>query len=495
MCRGWCRRALCGLPCPCFPSRCLNVLRPLPLTAASGTWPRWGACTSWEAPTTCILCDADLSQCTGSDDTTLAGHIHSTLGPCGMQVVRRQCSSCGQRVSREGRSERLILLSLTSACTTAWARACAEQVRSGTHISDVLAQCYSSWAGLRRADLLPQTAKARGSGTLRALILTFMRLTSTEPDGGLYDCSSCRLACGRYLVVTADCICLGFDAQAQPFSFEHVHEAVPPVNTKGREGCMVVGEQARRMLRHVVVPDDPAAVTDRTLPSAELALSCVFPLLPAEGADAGARTTAGSASIRALLAMVWNVEAAALPLAESLLLAYGNTQVKALPERQRRAARAERLKLSIANWRKRNPDAVAEYDATVAEVRAEKAAAAAAKAAGVKQSGGGGGTPASARRRSHRQRQASSSTKAHVMPGEESALNIPMPLLQPVLLELDDNEVDHICRMVLAFTLAGPGGGRCQSPPLCRDAAVGGRVELQRAAPVCGGHHCPDHLP
>jgi len=114
---------------------------------------------------------------------------------------------------------------------------------------------------------------------------------------------------------------LGFDAQSQPFSFEHVHEAVPPVNTNGRKGCMVVGEQARRMLRHVLVPDDPAAVTDRTLPSAELALSCLFSLLPAEGADVGARTTAGSASIRALLAMVWKVEAAALPLAESLLLA------------------------------------------------------------------------------------------------------------------------------------------------------------------------------
>lgn len=92
------------------------------------------------------------------------------------------------------------------------------------------------------------------------------------------------------------------------------------------------------------------------------------------------------------------------------------------------------------------------YEAAVAEVRAEKAAAA-AEAAGVKQSGGGGGTPASARRRSRRQRQASSSTKVHVKPGEEPALNIPKPLLQPVLLGLDENEVDHICRMVLAFTL------------------------------------------
>jgi len=158
----------------------------------------------------------------------------------------------------------------------AWARKCSEFVRSGTHISDVLSQCLSDWAGLKSAGLLPPTAKSRGSDTLREIILAFMRVSVTDPDRSLYDCPTCKLPSGRYLVVTLDCVCLGFDDNSQPFSFEQVCEVVSAVNGKRREGYVVVGEQARRMMRHALVPHDPVAVSDRTLRSAQLALSRPF---------------------------------------------------------------------------------------------------------------------------------------------------------------------------------------------------------------------------
>jgi len=423
-----------------------------------GDLARYGGTYVLEAPEDCTLCGASMKSSAGDGDTSFTGLMHSTLGPCAMRVIRRQCGTCKEHVTRDGREERLLLLSLTSGCTVAWARKCAEFVRSGTHISDVLTQCYSDWAGLKRAGLLPLKAKWRAADTLRALILTLMRLSVADPDRGLYECSVCMLPCRRYLVVTADCICLGFDAQAQPFTFEHVCEVVPPVNNKGREGCLVVGEQARRMLRHVLVPDDPAAVTDRTLRSAELALSCLFPVENGPDGAAADVQSRSAASIRVLLSAVWKVEAAALPLAESLLLAYERTQVKSPAEQKRRADKAVLLKASIVKWRAANPDAVKIYADAVKEVRATKKAEAEKDQADADDPSGGDerdaqrrppSRPARRQPRPKRQR----GRKNAVKPGEEPALNIPKPLLQPLLLGLDNNDVDHICRMVLAFTL------------------------------------------
>jgi len=76
--------------------------------------------------------------------------------------------------------------------------------------------------------------------------------------------------------VTSDCICLGYDANWQLFSFEHVCEDAPALNMHSRKGCLIVGKQARRFMRKALVPDSPVAVPDRTLRSAEMALSCLF---------------------------------------------------------------------------------------------------------------------------------------------------------------------------------------------------------------------------
>jgi len=307
-----------------------------------------------EAAVVCLHWGAYMLAASHEQEWTLSSILHSTLGPCSMQVVRRRCGSCRKLCSRDGRGEQLILLSHTSACTVACARKCAEFVRSGTHIADVLAQCYSDWAGLKRAGLLPGSSKARGADTLRALILAFMRWSVFDPDKGLYDCVACQLPGGRYQVATADCICLGFDAASQPFSLEHVCQPIPAVNTKRREGCLAVGEKSRRMLRHVLVPWDPPDVSDHTLPSAKLALSCLFPVLPADGAPFTA--TPASTSIRKLLGMFCNIEAAALLTAEALLVEYEKTKVKVIKDKRRRAECAMCLKASIDVWRKENTE-------------------------------------------------------------------------------------------------------------------------------------------
>jgi len=282
-----------------------------------------------------------------------------------------------------------------------------------------------------------------------------MRLSVTDPDRSLYDCPTCKLPSGRYLIVTSDCICLGFDANSRPFSFEHVCEVVPAVNVKRREGCLVVGEQARRLMRHALVPHDPVAVSDRTLRSAELALSFLFPAGDNADSDGAVSEASATTSIRTLLGLVWRVDAAALPLAESLLEAYSTTQVKPINERQRRAACAVRLTKSITTWRAANPDAVSLYEACKLEVEKERAAAAAeaqggtgASADAEEDTGGGRARPPNSRRRKRGQ-----ARKGNVKPGDEPALNIPRPLLQPYMQVLDANDMDHICRMVLAFTL------------------------------------------
>jgi len=389
-------------------------------------------------------------------DTSLPEIIHSTLGPCNLVVVRRKCRSCGHCSSRDGRENMLILLSWTSACTVVWGRRCAESVRAGTHVSDVISQCQSDWVGLKSAGLLPATSRWRGADTFRGLILTFMRLSVVDPYRGLYDCSVCRMPCGRYLVVTSDGICLGFDTDSPPFSFDHLCEPASLVNMKSREGCIVLGEQARRMMRHVLVPGDPPGVTDRKLPSSELALTC---LVPGALSSKDAPTASASASsIRALLGMVWNTEAAAIPLAESLVLAYNATKVKRIKEKERRATCAKHLRAYIVQWRAENPEATALSTKEWQNAQADMTAAALGGdggGAGHGAGGGGRGQPNVSRGNTggRQAKTAAKNAKSTVKPGEEPELHIPKALLRPLMRSLDDNDVDHICRMALAFAL------------------------------------------
>ena len=282
-----------------------------------------------------------------------------------------------------------------------------------------------------------------------------MRLSVTDPDRSFYDYSTCKLPSGCYLVVTSDCIFLEFDAKSQPFSFEHVCEVVPAVNVKRLQGSLVVGEQARRKMRHALVPDDPVAVSEQTLRSVELALSCLFPVGDSAESDGAVSEASATTSIRKLLELVWRVDAAALPLAESLLKAYQTTQVKPIKERQRRAACAVRLTKYITTWRAPKPETVSLYEECKLEVEKERAAAAAAAQGGAganadaeEDTGGGRARPPNSRCRKRGQ-----ARKVNVKPGDKPAFNIPRPLLQPYMQVLDSNDVDHICRMGLAFTL------------------------------------------
>jgi len=230
-----------------------------------------------EAPDVCTVCEAHMASAPRIPDKALAGILHSSLGPCKMEAMRRTCDACKQVCSRYGRENKLIRLSWTSGCTVLWGRRCAELVRSEIPMSVVINFYIGEWRGLRSAGLLPKENKSRAADTLRVLILTTMRLSVVDPDFGHHDCTVFRLPSGRYLVITADGICIGYDAGLTPFSFKHVCESAPFVNMKTRDGCMVLGEKVRRMLRHVLVPDYPAALTDRTLPSSEMVLSCIFP--------------------------------------------------------------------------------------------------------------------------------------------------------------------------------------------------------------------------
>lgn len=183
-----------------------------------GELARLGGVYELKAPTRCFHCGTDLTGVAANHDSALPAIIHKTLGPCSMRVTRRRCPNCEQLSARDGREDSVVLLSLTSGSTVAWTRKCAAFVRSGTHISDVLSQCLSDWAGLKSAGLLPSSTKFRGFDTLRTkIILASRRLSVVDPDRSLYECSACELPCGRYLVVTSDCIFLCYDANSQPF--------------------------------------------------------------------------------------------------------------------------------------------------------------------------------------------------------------------------------------------------------------------------------------
>lgn len=83
------------------------------------------------APTRCGYCASKNVPHTLLQSSTRRGVIACTGGFCHMDVHVTKCSSCKQWVSRDGRDEHIVLLTLTTAGTVSWARAIAHDASEG----------------------------------------------------------------------------------------------------------------------------------------------------------------------------------------------------------------------------------------------------------------------------------------------------------------------------------------------------------------------------
>jgi len=120
---------------------------------------------------------------------------------------------------------------------------------------------------------------------------------------------------------------------------------------------------------------------------------------------------------------------------------------------------AKELEASLVRWRADDRDAVATHAWTAASAKEDgkgvgddPGAEATGGAHGPRANGvlgdGGRGPTLTVKPRRKRPK-----PKENVKPGDVPALLIPKTLLQPLMRPLDSNDVDHICRMALAFGL------------------------------------------
>ena len=190
-----------------------------------------------------------------SEPVKRSGDIACMSGFCTMEVNISKCSSCRQWVSRDGRDEHLVMLTLTSAATVQWVRTMALAMSDGTPLTTVT----TLWLrGVRRemvAGILPRSNPTRSGRVLRSLVLVGLKFKVTKLPPELFTCHHCMDADGRYKLVSADSIWVGFGCSgADNVRFDHVTEAVPENRRAVQAAYLVRSESVRRLLRDVMKP-------------------------------------------------------------------------------------------------------------------------------------------------------------------------------------------------------------------------------------------------
>ncbi|OSX74570.1 hypothetical protein BU14_0283s0004 [Porphyra umbilicalis] len=263
-----------------------------------------------------------------------------------MEVHLAKCSSCLQWISRDGREEHIVLLTLTSAATVSWIRSMALQTSEGT----ALTTCTTRWARAVRREMVAgvqeRGGRTRSGRVLRNLVLTGLKMMVTQLLPALFTCLHCMDCDGRYKFVSADSIWVGFGSGSDHVWFEHITQHVPENERAVKAAYLVRGESIRRVIRDVIQPRKEVKVLSRTLRASEQAFGVLFPgSLPK---DAKKEATPGEKAIGALLGTVFDIGAAAAKLLSSVRTGLATYKTRSRAEAQRRAAAAHHLTQYIA---------------------------------------------------------------------------------------------------------------------------------------------------
>lgn len=206
-----------------------------------------------------------------------SGVIACMRGFSTMEVNIAKCSSCRQWVSRDGRDEHPVLLTLTSAATVRWVRSMANATSDGTPLTTITTRWLRGVRQEMMAGILPQFSPTRSGRVLRSLLLVGLRFMVTKLPPKLFTCHHCLDADGRYKFVSADSIWVGFGNGADHVRFDHVTEAVPENRRAIPAAYLVRGRSVRRLLRDVMKPKKDVKLHAKSVKAAEIAVGVLLP--------------------------------------------------------------------------------------------------------------------------------------------------------------------------------------------------------------------------
>jgi len=161
------------------------------------------------APVTCPKCKQDRGS---APDVGSDGVILPTAGPCRMRLDADLCpyDTCGEWVSADGCAQGVVIYAPRTAASAVlmcqWAFALA--LDSTMHASSIEARRWSYFD--RRDAGTATTCRIRARQTINRVFNAAVRLMTEDPPIWCFSCSTCKDADGRFRVVTAEGIWLGF---------------------------------------------------------------------------------------------------------------------------------------------------------------------------------------------------------------------------------------------------------------------------------------------
>lgn len=273
------------------------------------------------APPCCPKCGTVRGS---AADVSTEGVVLCTAGPCGMRVGAYLCpaDNCGEWVSADGAKEGVVIYTQCTAASAVLMRqwAFALVLDGATYASS-----FDSWRRLyldRRDAGKASASRLRGRQTINKVFNAAVRLMSDDPPLWTFKCSACQDKDGRFRVVTADGIWLGFLRRLATKLYNSPCQPCKSVPEYVRAGGLCGSEAVRRFIRLALKqPAKAVVIHTNQLASAEKALFFLCPgALPANRVAAFEELESNKmAALHALIARVWLLEKAVVELSRGII--------------------------------------------------------------------------------------------------------------------------------------------------------------------------------
>lgn len=290
----------------------------------------------FEAPSECPKCKQENK---GGAVKKEFGTILCTAGYCAMEIQSFYCSSkdCMQRVYPEGRSDGVVFWSVAIAATAVLMR---DMAREMTTSGSTFGACHRHWhnkyVDLRDSRVFPamEPLKEPSRQTATNVFFWTVELMVMEPLLRAFRCSVCQYKDGRWRIITADGIWLGYLKRLASGVHVNPVEACTSVKKTVEAASLHPSEWVRRFVRTALKqPSKPVTIKAGQLDSACRALALLCPsALP--GVSETLEKQLGLSRLRAVLAFVWDLDAACQTLCDAIVTHLNKlvTQTSTLPE-------------------------------------------------------------------------------------------------------------------------------------------------------------------
>jgi len=278
-----------------------------------------------EAPKACSKCKMVKGGATDLDVET--GVVMCSAGYCEMQLQSWTCQNkeCNSRVFPDGREAGIVLLSSSTAATSKIMR---DMATAMTTSGSTFGACHKRWhadyAETRDSGRYPSMAKipTRSRQTITTLFWWTLHLMTKDPPLWAFKCGTCQDKDGRFRVLTADGIWMGYLKRLASGRYINPCEDCKSVKAAVEAASLHPSEWVRRYVRSVLKqPTKAVVIKAGYLRSAQRAMAFLCPDALPNVSEPGLLPDRVLALVRLrkLLDAIWNLEQATMNLCDAII--------------------------------------------------------------------------------------------------------------------------------------------------------------------------------